>query len=515
MWNDQRKVMSTFIEARGIEKAFMGVKALNGVDLDVHVGEVLALVGANGAGKSTLMRILAGAQPPDAGTIAIDGGPVSFGRPQDAQDCGISTVYQELMIVPDLPVVENVFLGALKKNRFGLLDWPAMRVEAGRILSTLGFSASVDALANTLSIAEMQLVEIAKTLTRQSRLVIMDEPTASLAKEEVENLFKIVRRLSAEGIAIIFITHHLNEIFEICDRAVILRDGANAGNATIAELTENELVSMMLGRSVTANVDRSGTALRQDEIVLSARGITRAPALHDIDLTLRRGEVLGIAGLMGAGRTELVRILFGADPADGGTLEAKGRVGYFGSPRAALDAGLGLAPEDRKGEGLILPLSIGQNITLSSLKKHVGPLGLKLGEEASKARDLAAQLQVKHVSLDQAVGELSGGNQQKVVLAKLIGAGVDIYLLDEPTRGIDIGAKEAIFDLIWSLTETGASVILISSDLSELLRLCDTIMCLHLGRVTQTHRRCEFDLNAIMLGVMGKAEHAPAGKSVV
>lgn len=427
--------MSTFIEARGIEKAFLGVKALRGVDLDVRAGEVLALVGANGAGKSTLMKILAGAIRPDGGTISIDGEPVAFQRPQDAQDRGISTVYQELMIVPEISVTENVFLGDLRRGRTGLLDWSGMRAEAQRILSSLGFTASVDALASTLSIAEMQLLEIAKTLTRKSRLVIMDEPTASLANEEVENLFKIVRKLRAEGIAIIFITHHLNEIFETCDRAVILRDGANAGGAMIADLTENDLVSMMLGRSVSANFNRSSSALRQDEIVLSAKGVGRAPDLHDVDLRLRRGEVLGIAGLMGAGRTELVRVLFGADAASKGTLEVNGRVGYFGSPRAALDAGLGLAPEDRKGEGLVLSLPIGQNITLSSLRRHMGPLGLRLGAEASAAGELAARLQVKHASLDQAVGELSGGNQQKVVLAKLIGAGVDIYLLDEPTRG--------------------------------------------------------------------------------
>lgn len=502
--------MSPFIEIRGIDKAFMGIKALRGIDLDIVPGEILALVGANGAGKSTLMKILAGAHRPDAGTISIDGAPLDFHRPQDAQDHGISTVYQELMIVPELTVVENVFLGDLRRGRFGLVDWAGMRVEAQRILSTLGFTTPVEALANSLSIAEMQLIEIAKTLTRPSRLIIMDEPTASLANEEVENLLAIVRKLSADGIAIIFITHHLNEIFEVCDRAVILRDGENAGEAKVADLSETDLVSMMLGRSVAAAKERSDTVLRSNEVVLEARGVTRFPDLHDVNITLRRGEVLGIAGLMGAGRTELLRVLCGADRATSGTITVKGKVGHFRSPRAALESGLGLAPEDRKGEGLMLPLSIACNITLSSLDQHVGPLGLRLAGETATAQDLARKLQVKHASVHQAVGELSGGNQQKVVLAKLIGAGVDIYLLDEPTRGIDVGAKEAIFDLVWDLTEQGAAVIVVSSDLSELLRLCDTIVSLHLGHVTRRFRRDEFDINTVMLSMMGKQDALPA-----
>lgn len=495
--------MSAFIRMSDITKSYPGVQALRGVELEVRAGEVLALVGENGAGKSTLMKILAGAQRPDGGTISVGGEVVTFHQPRDAQDLGISTIYQELMIVPELSVVENVFLGDLKRGPLGLLDWNQMRAEAGRILGGLGFKGSVDAPVKALSIAEMQLVEIAKALTRRSRLVIMDEPTASLAKEEVDNLFSIVRRLSGDGIAIIFITHHLNEIFEICDRAVVLRDGTYVGSAKVSELTEDELVTMMLGQVVTGNHDRSA-ALKPDEIVLTARGLGRSPDLHNIDLTLRRGEVLGIAGLMGAGRTELVRAIYGADRVDAGQLATKGRVGYFGSPRAALDAGLGLAPEDRKSEGLVLSMSVGENTTLPSLRRHSGVAGLRLGAERAAALALARQLKVKYADLDQPVGDLSGGNQQKVVLAKLVGAGVDIYLLDEPTRGIDIGAKEAIFELIWALTEQGASVVVISSDLKELLRLCDTIMCMHLGRVMQTYDRSEFDLNDIMLSVMGK-----------
>jgi ABC-type sugar transport system ATPase subunit len=503
--------MQTFIEARDITKSFPGVRALKGVDVDIRQGEILALVGENGAGKSTLMKILSGAQSPDSGEIRIDGAPVAFSGPRDAQSWGISTIYQELMIVPELTVLENVFLGDLKHGRFGLLDWTSMRSEAQSILASLGFEASVDTVAKTLSIAELQLIEIAKSLTRRSRLIIMDEPTASLAREEVDNLFRIVCKLREDGISIIFITHHLHEIFEICDRAVVLRDGAYVGEAPISELTEDSLVAMMLGQAVTENLDRSTTALQPDDVVLSVRGLRRAPDLQGIDLRLRRGEVLGIAGLMGAGRTELVRAIFGADRFDAGEMTVRGKLGYFASPRAALDAGIGLAPEDRKGEGLILSLPIGQNITLPSLDRHAGVAGLRLGEEATVALELSRKLKVKCASIDEAVGNLSGGNQQKVVLAKLVGAGVEIYLLDEPTRGIDIGAKEAIYNLIWELTEQGASVIVISSAIKELLRLCDTIACLHLGKVTRTYERADFDLNAIMLNVMGKtAEPSPA-----
>ncbi len=493
-----------FIEARAVTKSYPGVQALRGIDLDIHPGEILALVGENGAGKSTLMKILSGAVQPSGGELRIDGEPVLLSTPQEAQAAGIATIYQELMIVPELSVVENVFLGNLRRNRLGLLDWDTMRKEAARILSRLGFVAPVDIKAKELSVAELQLVEIAKSLTRRSRLIIMDEPTASLAREEVENLFRIVSGLRAEGIAIIFITHHLHEIFAICDRAVVLRDGAYVGQAAIADLTEDALVTMMLGHAIAENGERAAGAVRPNEVVLSVRGLKRAPDLNGIDLTLRRGEVLGIAGLMGAGRTELVRAIFGADPVDEGRVEVKGRLGLFASPRAALDAGLGLAPEDRKNEGLILSLPIAHNITLPFLDRHSGAAGLKLSGERKRAGELSRQLNVKLASLDQPVGTLSGGNQQKVVLAKLVGAGVDIYLLDEPTRGIDIGAKEAIFDLIWTLTDAGASVIVISSAINELLRVCDTIACLHLGRVTRTFSRADFDLNAIMLSVMGK-----------
>ena len=493
------------LEARHVSKFYPGVKALTSVDFSIDAGEVVAVVGENGAGKSTLMKILAGAIEPNEGELYLDGNSVEFDGPLDAQRRGICTIYQELMIVPELSVVENVFLGHLKKKGI-FLDWNAMRKEAKGILSRLGSAPSLDAKAGELSVAEQQLIEIAKSMSRKSRLLIMDEPTASLSKDEVANLFDLVRSLKAEGIAVILITHHLHEIFEICDRLVVLRDGNYVGASDIKQIDEAGLVEMMLGRTVDNYVDSRRHMVKSDELVLKARGLTRAPYINNVDLTLHRGEVLGIAGLMGSGRTELMRAIYGADKLDRGSIEINGSAAYLSSPRKALDQGLGLAPEDRKTQGLVLSMPIAHNATMPSLLEYVGPFGLNLGKETAAAKDLCEKLYVKYASLSQPAGNLSGGNQQKVVLAKLLGAGTDIYLLDEPTRGIDIGAKEAIFDLIWDLTAKGNSVIIISSVIEELIRVCDRIVCLHLGRVTNTYERGNYDLNRIMLNAMGKSE---------
>lgn len=492
------------LEAKGISKYYPGVKALQGVDFSIESGEIVAVVGENGAGKSTLMKVLSGAIQPDGGTIHIDGEQVSFGGPLEAQSKGICTIYQELMIVPELSVVENVFLGHLRKKA-GLLDWKTMRREAREILDRLGVDVPLEAKAGEFSVAEQQLMEIAKSLSRKSRLLIMDEPTASLSKDEVAKLFSLVRALRAEGIAVILITHHLHEIFELCDRLIVLRDGDYVGAARIDEIDEAGLVAMMLGHAVTIDESRHRGDMHREEVVLEARGLTRPPDLDGVDLSLHRGEVLGIAGLMGAGRSELVRALYGADRMIAGDVVVKGKVAVLSSPRSALNRGIGLAPEDRKTQGLVLSMPIGHNATLPSLSSHSSILGLNLSKEAKVATDLCQRLLVKYASINQPAGNLSGGNQQKLVLAKLLGAGTDIYLLDEPTRGIDVGAKEAVFDLVWDLTAQGNSVIIVSSVIEELIRVCDRIICLHLGRVTNTYERGSFDLNNIMLNAMGRS----------
>ena len=498
------------LEARNISKQYPGVTALKGVDFAIDAGEIVAVVGENGAGKSTLMKILAGAVRPSGGSLYVDGEAVEFRGPLDARRRGVCTIYQELMIVPELSVVENVFLGHLRQRR-GLLDWGAMRKAAARILGRLGLKAPLDARAGGLSVAEQQLIEIAKSLSHNSRLLIMDEPTASLSREEVASLFDLVRSLQRERIAVILITHHLHEIFEICDRLIVLRDGDYVGAAAIGEIDEQGLVEMMLGHKVEIDHDRDRASTRTREIVLEARAVSRLPALDNVSIKLHKGEILGIAGLMGAGRTELARVLFGADQADAGAVMVNGSLALLSSPRHALNLGIGLAPEDRKTQGLILSMPVGQNVSLPSLAKHANALtGLNLSAEAREARMLCEKLCVNYADINHAVGNLSGGNQQKVVLAKLLGAGADIYLLDEPTRGIDIGAKEAIFDLIRELAAKGASVIIISSVIEELIRACDRIVCLHLGRVTQGYERDEFDLNRIMLSAMGKRSGAEA-----
>ena len=498
------------LEARNIARHYPGVQALKGVDFAIDAGEIVAVVGENGAGKSTLMKILAGAVRPSAGRLYMDGEAVEFREPLDARQRGVCAIYQELMIVPELSVVENVFLGHLKLRR-GLLDWGAMQKAAARLLGRLGFKAPLDARAGALSVAEQQLIEIAKSLSHNSRLLIMDEPTASLAREEVVNLFELARSLKQERIAVILITHHLHEIFEICDRLIVLRDGDHVGAAAIGEIDEQGLVEMMLGRKVNVDKGSARAATATREIVLEARAVTRLPALDNVSIKLHKGEILGIAGLMGAGRTELLRVLCGADQAAAGAVLVNGSLASLSSPREALALGIGLAPEDRKTQGLILSMPIGQNVTLPSLAKHANAWsGLNLNAETEAARLLCEKLHVNYADIKQAVGNLSGGNQQKVVLAKLLGAGVDIYLLDEPTRGIDIGAKEAIFDLIRALAAKGASVIIISSVIEELIRASDRIVCLHLGRVIQDYERDEFDLNRIMLSAMGKRSGAGA-----
>lgn len=497
------------LEARGITKNYPGVKALNGVDFSIDSGEIVAVVGENGAGKSTLMKVLAGAIQPNEGCLYLDGKQVEFSGPLDAQSRGICTIYQELMIVPELSVVENVFLGHLKKKR-GILDWSGMQKQATEILGRLGLSAPLEAKAGDLSVAEQQLIEIAKSLSRNSRLLIMDEPTASLSKEEVTKLFELVRSLKADDIAVILITHHLHEIFEICDRLMVLRDGNYVGASDIDQIDEARLVELMLGQKIEIKESKHRDLTAVEEIVLEVRNLTRRPELDNISLTLHKGEVLGLAGLMGAGRTELVRALFGADPIHSGEVTVNGSLAVLSSPRKALDLGIGLAPEDRKTQGLVLSMPIGQNTTLPSLAIHSGLFGLNLREELRTAAELCEKLVVKYVNLNHAVSNLSGGNQQKVVLAKLLGAGTDIYLLDEPTRGIDIGAKEAVFNLIWDLAAKDCSIMIISSVIEELIRVCDRIVCLHLGRVTQSYERENFEFDRIMLNAMGKSAEMDA-----
>jgi ribose transport system ATP-binding protein len=471
------------LRIEGIRKTFPGVVALDSVDFDLRRGEVHVLLGENGAGKSTLIKMLSGAYPPDSGRVLVDGEEVRVHGAQDSERLGIATIYQEFNLVPDLTVAENIFLGR-QPRRYGLIDRKRMEAEAAELLERVGVSVSPRARVRELGIARLQMVEIAKALSLNARVLIMDEPTAVLTSEEVEKLFSIVRRLREDGVGIVFITHHLEEIAALGDRVTVIRDGKSVGQVP-ASTTEDELVRLMVGRSIeqqyprvrAAGDDGSGTAL------LTVEGLTRDGVFHDVSFEVRAGEVVGIAGLVGAGRTEVVRAVFGADPYDKGTVKVAGSALRRHDVNASMAAGIGLIPEDRKGQGLLLDASVEENLGLVTMRAatHGGLVDLK-GQRAAAAR-IAEQLGVRMAGLGQHVRTLSGGNQQKVVIGKWLLADTKVLILDEPTRGIDVGAKVEIYQLVNELTAAGAAVLMISSDLPEVLGMSDRVLVMAQGRI--------------------------------
>ncbi|MET7725547.1 sugar ABC transporter ATP-binding protein [Streptomyces mirabilis] len=471
------------LRIEGIRKTFPGVVALDSVDFDLRRGEVHVLLGENGAGKSTLIKMLSGAYQPDSGRVLVDGEEVRVHGAQDSERLGIATIYQEFNLVPDLTVAENIFLGR-QPRRYGLIDRKRMEAEAAELLERVGVSVSPRARVRELGIARLQMVEIAKALSLNARVLIMDEPTAVLTSEEVEKLFSIVRRLREDGVGIVFITHHLEEIAALGDRVTVIRDGKSVGQVP-ASTTEDELVRLMVGRSIeqqyprvrAAVDDGSGTAL------LTVEGLTRDGVFHDVSFEVRAGEVVGIAGLVGAGRTEVVRAVFGADPYDKGTVKVAGSALRRHDVNASMAAGIGLIPEDRKGQGLLLDASVEENLGLVTMRAatHGGLVDLK-GQRAAAAR-IAEQLGVRMAGLGQHVRTLSGGNQQKVVIGKWLLADTKVLILDEPTRGIDVGAKVEIYQLVNELTAAGAAVLMISSDLPEVLGMSDRVLVMAQGRI--------------------------------
>ena len=469
----------TLLAAAGLSKAFPGVRALDGVDFDLRRGEVHVLLGENGAGKSTLIKMLSGAYHPDEGRVLVDGEEVHIRGAQDAGRLGIATIYQEFNLVPDLTVAENIFLGR-QPRRFGMIDRRTMEADAEVLLKRVGVSVSPRARVRELGIARLQMVEIAKALSLNARVLIMDEPTAVLTSEEVEKLFAIVRKLREDGVGIVFITHHLDEIAALGDRVTVIRDGKSVGQVPAAT-PEDELVRLMVGRSIEQQYPREqpekGTAL------LTVEGLTRDGVFHDVSFEVHAGEVVGIAGLVGAGRTEVVRAVFGADPYDKGAVKVSGAAVRRGDVNAAMAAGIGLVPEDRKGQGLVLDASVEENLGLVTMRTatRAGLVDLKGQHEA--AERIAGQLGVRMAGLGQHVRTLSGGNQQKVVIGKWLLADTKVLILDEPTRGIDVGAKVEIYQLINELTAAGAAVLMISSDLPEVLGMSDRVLVMAQGRI--------------------------------
>ncbi|WP_079084178.1 sugar ABC transporter ATP-binding protein [Streptomyces longwoodensis] len=489
------------LRIEGLRKTFPGVVALDGVDFDLRRGEVHVLLGENGAGKSTLIKMLSGAHRPDAGRILADGREVRIHGAQDAERLGIATIYQEFNLVPDLTVAENIFLGR-QPRRFGMIDRRRMEADAEVLLRRVGLTVSPRARVRELGIARLQMVEIAKALSLNARVLIMDEPTAVLTSEEVDKLFAIVRSLRADGVGIVFITHHLEEIAALGDRVTVIRDGRSVGQVP-ASTPEDELVRLMVGRSIEQQYPRE----RPDRgpALLSVEGLTRDGVFHDVSFEVHAGEVVGIAGLVGAGRTEVVRAVFGADPYDRGTVRVGGRALRRHDVNAALAAGVGLVPEDRKGQGLVLDQTVEENLGLVTLRAatRAGLVDRKGQHEA--AERIAHQLGVRMAGLGQQVRTLSGGNQQKVVIGKWLLADTRVLILDEPTRGIDVGAKVEIYQLVNRLTAAGAAVLMISSDLPEVLGMSDRVLVMAQGRIAGELSADEATQDSVMALAVGSA----------
>lgn len=495
--------MQKILEMRKISKAFYGVQALNNVDFDVLRGETHALLGENGAGKSTLMKILSGAYQRDAGEIFFDGDKIEIPTPLAAQRIGISIIYQEFNLIPGLTVAENIFLGREPVKGNGLINWRVLNKDAQELLERLHADISPTTLVDQLSVAEQQFVEIAKALSFGSKLIIMDEPTATLTPTEIERLFEVMRELKSRGVSIIYISHHLDEIFEVADRVTVLRDGEHVATDEVKNVDKDLIIRWMVGRDLVNTYPARTTS--PGEVILEVRNLSRRGVLHDISFDLRRGEILGIAGLVGSGRTELVRALYGADPVDEAQVTLRGETVNVLSPKESIKNGLGLLPEDRKQEGLILEQSVKSNVTLSNLKRVLRGLLINHGDEKKMVDSYIQSLAIRTPSNQSLAKNLSGGNQQKVVLAKWLFTDSDILIFDEPTRGIDVGAKYEIYQLMNQLTENGKSIIMVSSELPEIIGVSDRVLVLHKGRITGEHLREDLNQELIMRNAAGEA----------
>jgi inositol transport system ATP-binding protein len=480
-----------FLRMSGISKRFPGVQALDDVGLEVSSGEVHALLGENGAGKSTLLKILSGAQQPDSGSISLAGEPVVLASPQDAQRLGIVTIYQEFTLAPNMSVAENVFIGR-EPGAGPFVNWRKMAADTRVITDRLGLGLKPRALVRDLSVAEQQMVEIARALSMQSRIIVMDEPTSALSSAEVDKLFRIIRDLRAQGLSIIFVTHRLEEVMEICDRYTVLRDGRFVDAGKVADTTIDGIIRLMVGRQVEALFAHREPA-KTGEVALRVEGLSRrgkaqdqnATVLDNVSLEVRRGEILGLAGLVGAGRTELARAVFGADPFDSGRVLIDGQAVAIRSPQDAIRRGVGLVPEDRKQQALFLSLGVRFNLSMAAHERILrGKVFIDEAAERRMVDEYRKALNIRMASQEQIVANLSGGNQQKVVLARWLALQPKVLIVDEPTRGIDIGAKVEVHNLLFEMAKRGIAVIAISSELAEILAISDRIVTMREGRIT-------------------------------
>ncbi|MCK6264524.1 ribose ABC transporter ATP-binding protein RbsA [Vibrio sp. ZSDE26] len=489
------------LQLNAMEKAFPGVKALDKASLNVYSGRVMALMGENGAGKSTLMKVLTGIYSLDGGDIHYQGKPTAFKGPRDSQQAGISIIHQELNLIPELTIAENIFLGREFTSPLGRIQWQKMYHEADKLLARLNVKHSSSTLLGDLSLGEQQMVEIAKALSFESKVIIMDEPTDALTDTETESLFKVINELRDQGCGVVYISHRLKEIFEICDDITVLRDGKFIGECTVAETDEDGLIEMMVGRKLEDQYPR--VDVEHGEVCLEVSGLTGS-GVHDVSFTLQRGEILGVSGLMGAGRTELMKVIFGALPSERGEINLDNKTVNPVSPQDALANGIAYISEDRKGDGLVLGLSVKENMSLCALDKLTKNGQIQHKDEVVAVEDFIRLFNIKTPTRDQIIGNLSGGNQQKVAIAKGLMTRPKVLILDEPTRGVDVGAKKEIYQLINKFKSEGMSIILVSSEMPEVLGMSDRIMVMHEGRVSGEFDVKDADQEKLLACAVGK-----------
>ena len=489
------------LEVEGLGKSFPGVRALHNVRFDVRSGEVHALLGENGAGKSTLIKIVSGVYRPDSGTVRVDGREVHFAGPQEAQAAGIATVFQELLLFPDLSVAENIFIGHAPRSAWGGVDWRAMRARAAEILASLEIhELDVTAPVSSLSVANRQRVEIAKALSLKARVLIMDEPTAALPEADVLRLFAIVRNLRARGVGVVYISHRMAEIFTLADRVTVLRDGEFVATRQVAATSEAELITMMVGRTIDHLFPKIATS--PGAPVLEVRDLVSPPVVRGVSFTVRAGEIVGLAGLIGSGRSEVAQTVFGMTPARSGEIRIDGRMVRIGSAAEAKRHGIAYVPEDRGSQGVIRAMTLGQNVSLAVLRRIARRGFIDRAEEEALASDAIARFSIRARGPQQIVGKLSGGNQQKVVLGKWLATRPRLLIMDEPTRGIDVGAKAEIHRLMSELAAQGLAVLMISSELPEILGMSDRILVMREGRIAAEFTRAQADQETIAQAMM-------------
>ena len=496
------------ISVRALSKAFSGVTVLHNIDFDIYPGEVHAVVGENGAGKSTLVKIISGVHLPTHGEIFLDGKPVKIPNPHVARELGIALIHQEPLTFPDLDVTENIFAGHTREGKARFIDWKKKRQQARELLDSLDLTIDENALVRGMPIADQQMVEITCALSTNAKVIIMDEPTAALSQGEVKSLFNIIDKLKRKGKAIVFIGHRLEEIEKIADRVTVLRDGEKVGERFMRELNIDQLVQMMIGRTVKELIGKEKVPI--GDVRLELKNLTLPGKFRDISLKVRSGEIVGMAGLVGAGRTDVGQAIFGIHPAETGEILMDGKPLHIRNPAEAIKKGIALVPEDRAVSGLLLPFSIERNMTFATLDKVSNGGFINSQAEDKVVGQYVDELQIKIRSTDQEVRELSGGNQQKVVLSKWLMAEPEILILDEPTRGVDVGAKAEVYKLISKLVKAGKAILMISSELPEIMQLSDRVYVMSEGRITAEFDRGELDSELIMTAASSVASRAAA-----